>query len=41
MDPVFIMGQATGLLIYARNIQMIWREKKSGEGAAAGVRGTP
>ena len=27
LDPVFIMGQGTGLLIYARNIQMIWRTK--------------
>lgn len=28
VDPVFILGQATGLLIYARNIHMIWSAKK-------------
>jgi lipid-A-disaccharide synthase-like uncharacterized protein len=27
MDPVFILGQGSGLLIYARNIQMIWNDK--------------
>lgn len=27
-DPVFILGQATGLLIYARNIHLIWTSKK-------------
>jgi lipid-A-disaccharide synthase-like uncharacterized protein len=27
LDPVFILGQGLGLLIYARNVQMIWREK--------------
>lgn len=26
-DPVFILGQGMGLLIYARNIYFIWREK--------------
>ncbi|MFM1816616.1 MAG: hypothetical protein RLZ98_3311 [Pseudomonadota bacterium] len=29
MDPVFILGQGTGLLIYARNIQMIWQSKRA------------
>ena len=28
VDPVFILGQGTGLLIYARNIHFIWKEKK-------------
>lgn len=28
VDPVFIMGQATGLLIYSRNIYFIWNNKK-------------
>ncbi|MFK5980747.1 MAG: lipid-A-disaccharide synthase N-terminal domain-containing protein [Rhizobiaceae bacterium] len=28
VDPVFIMGQATGLLIYSRNIYFIWSNKK-------------
>lgn len=29
-DPVFIAGQATGLLIYLRNLSLIRREKKDG-----------
>lgn len=28
MDPVFILGQGTGLLIYLRNIHFIWTHKK-------------
>ena len=28
-DPVFIAGQALGLIIYARNIYFIWQEKLS------------
>ena len=27
-DPVFIVGQAGGSLIYMRNLQLIFREKK-------------
>lgn len=27
-DPVFIMGQGMGLLIYSRNIYFIWNNKK-------------
>ncbi|MCA9063985.1 MAG: lipid-A-disaccharide synthase N-terminal domain-containing protein [Planctomycetaceae bacterium] len=27
-DPVFILGQSTGLLIYVRNLQMILREQR-------------
>ncbi len=27
-DPVFILGQATGVFIYTRNLQLIAREKK-------------
>lgn len=27
MDPVFILGQGSGLFIYARNIHFIWRGK--------------
>ena len=27
-DPVFIVGQATGLVIYARNIYFIWLGKR-------------
>jgi lipid-A-disaccharide synthase-like uncharacterized protein len=37
-DPVFMIGQATGLIIYSRNIWLIQREKRekraAGEGAA-------
>ena len=29
-DPVFIAGQALGLIIYGRNIYFIWREKLVG-----------
>ncbi len=28
LDPVFILGQACGLLIYSRNIYLIWRERR-------------
>ncbi|WP_457571039.1 lipid-A-disaccharide synthase N-terminal domain-containing protein [Desulfovulcanus sp.] len=27
-DPVFILGQSTGLLIYSRNLYLIYKEKK-------------
>jgi lipid-A-disaccharide synthase-like uncharacterized protein len=30
-DPVFIVGQASGLLIYLRNLQFIRREMKGGD----------
>jgi lipid-A-disaccharide synthase-like uncharacterized protein len=29
-DPVFIVGQAAGLFIYARNLQFIWRDRRQG-----------
>ena len=29
MDPVFIVGQAAGLVIYARNIYSIWLGKRA------------
>lgn len=32
-DPVFIAGQATGLLIYLRNLSLIRREKQDEAGA--------
>ena len=37
-DPVFILGQGTGLLIYLRNIHFIWTHKKQSkaDGAADG-----
>jgi len=28
LDPVFIIGQATGLVIYSRNIYFIWLGKR-------------
>ena len=28
LDPVFILGQATGLIIYSRNIYFIWIGKR-------------
>jgi lipid-A-disaccharide synthase-like uncharacterized protein len=28
-DPVFILGQAVGLIVYFRNLILIWREKKA------------
>lgn len=28
-DPVFIVGQATGLFVYCRNIQLRWREARA------------
>lgn len=31
-DPVFIVGQLTGLFIYARNLQLIARERRSQAG---------
>lgn len=27
-DPVFILGQAAGLLVYSRNLYFIWKENK-------------
>ncbi len=34
-DPVFIVGQAAGLLIYARNLYFIFRERRRKQTAAA------
>jgi lipid-A-disaccharide synthase-like uncharacterized protein len=34
-DPVFIVGQAAGLLIYARNVYFIYREARSAPAAGA------
>lgn len=28
-DPVFIFGQGTGLLIYIRNLQLVYRERRA------------
>ena len=27
-DPVFIIGQGAGLIIYFRNLQFLWRDRK-------------
>ena len=32
-DPVFMLGQGMGLMIYARNIHFIWRTKREDEAA--------
>lgn len=29
LDPVFMLGQATGLVIYSRNIYFIWSRKRT------------
>jgi len=34
-DPVFMIGQATGLIIYSRNIWLIQREKRERRDGAA------
>jgi lipid-A-disaccharide synthase-like uncharacterized protein len=34
-DPVFITGQALGLFIYARNLWLIFREKRGFRGAVS------
>lgn len=33
-DPVFIVGQLTGIFIYARNLQLIMRERRQGPAEA-------
>ena len=33
-DPVFIIGQGTGLFIYFRNLQFLWRDRKNAKTAA-------
>jgi len=30
-DPVFILGQSAGLIVYFRNLYLIWREKRDAE----------
>jgi len=37
LDPVFMLGQGMGLFIYARNIQLIWRDKAQAMSGEAGV----
>lgn len=33
-DPVFIAGQAGGLIIYSRNLYFIYKERMAGQGPA-------
>lgn len=35
-DPVFIAGQAGGLIVYSRNLYLIFRERRQHHGTAAG-----
>ncbi len=35
LDPVFILGQA-GIIVYIRNIQLIWRKKRQDQAAKTG-----
>jgi lipid-A-disaccharide synthase-like uncharacterized protein len=35
-DPVFVVGQAGGLLIYSRNLYFIYRERMNKRGMAGG-----
>lgn len=37
MDPVFMLGQAMGLIIYSRNIYLIWQEKRLNSEASARI----
>lgn len=30
-DPVFILGQSIGLLVYIRNIMLVWQEKAAAD----------
>lgn len=39
LDPVFIIGQGTGLFIYIRNLQFVRRTRRSEARAAMGVHG--
>lgn len=40
-DPVLIVGQATGLLIYSRNIYWVWRDKLAARRHVAGAEDVP
>lgn len=40
-DPVFILGQGTGLVIYGRNLYLIHRAPKSASPAAAASAAAP
>jgi lipid-A-disaccharide synthase-like uncharacterized protein len=38
-DPVFALGQGSGLAIYARNLVLISRRRRTGEAASVRTRG--
>ncbi|WP_224814266.1 lipid-A-disaccharide synthase N-terminal domain-containing protein [Hasllibacter sp. MH4015] len=40
-DPVFILGQSTGVIVYARNLMLIHRAKKKEADAVHGARDEP
>ena len=40
-DPVFILGQSTGLFIYLRNIYFLNKERREKEAEAADQHGNP
>ncbi len=40
-DPVFILGQSTGVFIYSRNLYLIIRERRNAAGAGPGILPTP
>jgi lipid-A-disaccharide synthase-like uncharacterized protein len=40
-DPVFIIGQASGLLVYSRNLYLIFRERNLLRQAAEAKNGSP
>jgi len=33
LDPVFILGEGMGILIYSRNLYLIWRKRRRLTGA--------
>jgi lipid-A-disaccharide synthase-like uncharacterized protein len=33
LDPVFILGEAAGVLIYSRNLYLIWLKRQSSRGS--------
>ena len=35
LDPVFIVGEAAGTLIYTRNLYLIWRQRRRASPASA------
>ncbi len=41
LDPVFIIGQASGLVVYARNLYLIFRERSRLRGIAAQSEAAP